>query len=532
MRVGSVLLALSLLLPATALLAAGGSPVFLTGTTIVLDGSASQGSPTGFGWTIQPPGGAEPIEIPECSDPQYLLLLDRHGTWQVTLHAHYAHENPEGSLYTDDEGPVSIEAKSVVADLVLPADPVPFDQEIVLDGSASQVADGVTPTITWTVEGPESFQCPADSGLVCTIPADTFSVEGTYTVTLQLDGDGDLDTATGTFQVIDDSLAVDFTWEETLIPRRMTFDATLTPATATAALAEWNFGDGSEPSTYSCAFSNCLTGIQHDFPADGTYDVTVTVTVDGTTERPTATHSVPVGDVPDPPVASFSVSPGTAIEAMTDAQLTFDGTCEGDCTWSWDFGDGATGEGASVTHAWPRSGSFDVTMTVTNVSGSDTATATVTVTDCWTPPAPSITGTAVPDTVCWGDTLIASYGDDVGTGFVWSTGSTGPTADVSPGGSFWVTVDDGTPCWGTVEFSVTGVDCGDPGADADHDGSVDGRDLGVLLLELTDGDGDSVTDSGGGSTLAPGGDVTGDGILDGDDVLAILQKLFAEPELR
>jgi DNA/RNA endonuclease G (NUC1) len=49
-------------------------------------------------------------------------------------------------------------------------------------------------------------------------------------------------------------------------------------------------------------------------------------------------------------------------------------------TYAWDFGDGATGSGASVTHAYGAAGSYTVTVTVTDTRGLvDVVTTSVTV---------------------------------------------------------------------------------------------------------------------------------------------------------
>jgi PKD repeat protein len=50
---------------------------------------------------------------------------------------------------------------------------------------------------------------------------------------------------------------------------------------------------------------------------------------------------------------------------------TFDGTGSVGFVngWSWDFGDGSTGNGATVTHPYGVSGDYAVTLTVTDVNG-------------------------------------------------------------------------------------------------------------------------------------------------------------------
>jgi PKD repeat protein len=62
--------------------------------------------------------------------------------------------------------------------------------------------------------------------------------------------------------------------------------------------------------------------------------------------------------------------------------VSFTGTValgDGPFNWNWDFGDGTTGTGQNVTHAYAAEGPFDVTLTVSNVCGEAIATHTVTV---------------------------------------------------------------------------------------------------------------------------------------------------------
>jgi PKD repeat protein len=96
------------------------------------------------------------------------------------------------------------------------------------------------------------------------------------------------------------------------------------------------------------------------------------------------------------PVARFTFAPTTPVEGQ---DVAFDATGSVDCpagvlnteecllvgsksglTFEWTFGDGTTGTGAQVTHRYDKSGSFNVTLTVTNDRGnSDRATSFVNV---------------------------------------------------------------------------------------------------------------------------------------------------------
>ncbi len=83
------------------------------------------------------------------------------------------------------------------------------------------------------------------------------------------------------------------------------------------------------------------------------------------------------GDLP--PTAAFSfVTNGLQVD-LTDQSSDSDGTIE---TWYWDFGDGNTSIEQNPSHLYAASGTFLVTLTVTDDSGlTDTASDSVTVSD-------------------------------------------------------------------------------------------------------------------------------------------------------
>src|SRR4029079_924056 len=50
-------------------------------------------------------------------------------------------------------------------------------------------------------------------------------------------------------------------------------------------------------------------------------------------------------------------------------------------TYTWDFGDGGRGSGATVTHTYGAPGTYTATVTARNSGGSATATTSVVVQD-------------------------------------------------------------------------------------------------------------------------------------------------------
>ncbi len=92
------------------------------------------------------------------------------------------------------------------------------------------------------------------------------------------------------------------------------------------------------------------------------------------------------------PVASFTFSP---LSAPSGSPISFDGTTSYDpdgtvTSYAWTFGDGSTGSGSLVNHAYSTAGTYTVTLTVTDNGGLTGSTSSqVTITD--RPPIVSFT---------------------------------------------------------------------------------------------------------------------------------------------
>ena len=88
---------------------------------------------------------------------------------------------------------------------------------------------------------------------------------------------------------------------------------------------------------------------------------------------------------PSAPVASFTFTP--AAPALNET-VSFDASgstdegiaCLDACSYSWDFGDGRTGSGRIVAHAFTSSGNRSVTLTVRDSAGAASVPSTRTVT--------------------------------------------------------------------------------------------------------------------------------------------------------
>lgn len=134
---------------------------------------------------------------------------------------------------------------------------------------------------------------------------------------------------------------------------------------------DWNFGDGA---------TGGGAQVGHAYSAAGTYTVVLKVTDDvGRVATATQTISVGTGN----PTADFTFSPSSP---TTLTPVNFDGggslaaTGHTIVTYSWSFGDGATGSGVTVSHLFTSPGAYVVRLTVTDDQGkTNFITRTVTV---------------------------------------------------------------------------------------------------------------------------------------------------------
>ncbi|EAR26059.1 hypothetical protein A20C1_09269 [marine actinobacterium PHSC20C1] len=127
----------------------------------------------------------------------------------------------------------------------------------------------------------------------------------------------------------------------------------------------WNFGDGS---------AGTGAVVNHTYASAGTYSVVVTVT-DNKGATSTATASVTVTAPNVAPTAAFSSEVSENLVAFDAAASSDpDGTI---ISYAWSFGDGATGDGITPSHAYAAAGDYTVTLTVTDNQGATGAVTRV-----------------------------------------------------------------------------------------------------------------------------------------------------------
>ncbi|BAA79259.2 ABC transporter, substrate-binding protein precursor [Aeropyrum pernix K1] len=155
----------------------------------------------------------------------------------------------------------------------------------------------------------------------------------------------------------------------------------------------WDFGDG------TTAFG---AKVSHAYELPGSYIVVLTVKDDkgavDTNDETLLYITVEIGDIPQspdsPPVAVISsdkdiVTPGEEVsfdgssswawvEKKEDDKVSIVKSVEAITEYVWDFGDGTTATGKSVTHTFEKPGSYPVKLTVKAVNGK-TASAIKTI---------------------------------------------------------------------------------------------------------------------------------------------------------
>ncbi len=116
------------------------------------------------------------------------------------------------------------------------------------------------------------------------------------------------------------------------------------------------------------------------------------------TPTPVSPMPTPVPTPNRPPLAQFAA----ASLGTTGVPLTFDAAGSNDpdndmLTFAWDFSDGSTGSGMTATHAFAKSGSYVVTLSVSDGKVSVPFTKMVSISDAADTSAPAVLSVNPPD---------------------------------------------------------------------------------------------------------------------------------------
>lgn len=185
-------------------------------------------------------------------------------------------------------------------------------------------------------------------------PTHTYTAYGNFTVTLiSTNASGCTDTLRRIDYIRIQRPTISFPTLPQLgcVPYTTTFSANInTLDNVTSYL--WNFGDGN---------TSTQPTPTHTYPLQGTYSVSLTITTStGCTETFTLNSAINTGRIP---IIDFTASPNPVCAL---APIQFISTySEGD-TWLWNFGAGAPSNNPNPVHRYSDTGTYTVSLTVTN----------------------------------------------------------------------------------------------------------------------------------------------------------------------
>jgi PKD repeat protein len=198
----------------------------------------------------------------------------------------------------------------------------------------------------------------------------TYSQPGSYTVTLTVTNEQGLTSSASLLIQIRQPATVtaDISApDQGTVGQSVDFDGS-DSSTSSGSITEyqWNFGDGTTASGEQ---------VSHTYDQPGDYTVSLEVTTSGGLTD-TTTHDI---RIEAQPVAIIS-APTTGTVGQP---ITFDGSAStaGDNnikSYIWQFGDGTSASGVTVSHTYSQAGNYQVSLTVTDDEGAtDTATQNI-----------------------------------------------------------------------------------------------------------------------------------------------------------
>jgi S-layer protein (TIGR01567 family) len=139
-----------------------------------------------------------------------------------------------------------------------------------------------------------------------------------------------------------------------------------TDASTNADSWSWDFGDNGSSTSVSPS---------HTYGSAGDYTVELTVTNTTSSETDTYSESITVSEpASSAPVASFDTN---VTEGFYPLIVQFNDTSTNTPTsWAWDFGDNSSSNDKNPVHTFTSTGTYNVTLTATNVDGADVSEIT------------------------------------------------------------------------------------------------------------------------------------------------------------
>ena len=207
----------------------------------------------------------------------------------------------------------------------------------------------------------------------------------------------------------------------------------------------WNFGDGTSSSSKSPS---------HTYNQTGNYTVSLTISNSNGSKTETKTNYIFVGSgVIADFTADKTVGPSPLAVKFTDK------SSGNPTTYSWNFGDGTTSSEKNPSHTYNKTGTYTVSLTVSNEFGSDTKTSTSLIT---VGNAPYVFFTAN-GTINSHEVVFTTHGTvDNSTVFKWDFGDGTTSAERNPthiyksNGTYNVTMT-ASNAYGTYNYTLKNV---------------------------------------------------------------------------
>jgi len=240
--------------------------------------------------------------------------------------------------------------------------------------------------IVWSTDAITSYQWDFGDGSprsTSKTPSHTYNTLGSYTIKLIVKtADGCEDSVTvvdgvkiGTKPTVDFSISTSQACAGT--------NVNFTDLSVSADEWLWTFGDG---------FTSAANNATHAYNDTGFFSVKLVARNNGCADSVIKNRVINI----TPTVAEF----GFTYNCANSRQVQFSDSSILAQTWLWDFGDGTTAPGKNPTHTYASTGTYNVTLTVSNGSCTDTVINQVKIID--ETPAINTTG----DSVCRGGNVI------------------------------------------------------------------------------------------------------------------------------
>ncbi|SMC71516.1 PKD domain-containing protein [Pedobacter nyackensis] len=306
----------------------------------------------GITYTFNFGDGTQPVET---NDRRTVTHIYRTTTNTQTFNATLTAQNQCGTVTTQPYA-IVVRPNTVNAELVVNGNQLigcaPFT--VTFDNNSTGATtftvdfnDGTTPR--QSITSPERF-------------THTFITDGTYVVTLTATNGCSTRSTTETITVLAQPKA-SFTSDIRLGCADL--NVHLQNTTQGGISYVWDFGDGSPKSSE--------VSPHHIYKGDQEYYTVTLIATNNLGCSDTVTKTDFIRVVP-PPIAAFNVNPSTLISIPNYTFKFEDESTNGPTIWEWDFGDGMTSALKNPNHTYLDTGTYKVTLKVTNQQGCFTTT--------------------------------------------------------------------------------------------------------------------------------------------------------------